>query len=165
MNKAIDQELSSSKFDLIFMAAAVSDYSPTKYSKEKIKSKNKKQNLELNKTVDIMAETISQYTGIKIAFSLETQNGEKNAIDKMKSKKSDYIILNYANEEGAGFNHDTNHVYIYSKDGKSKEHLMNTKLKNRLIVESSFPGTLALLLEGPEEAGKLISTAQKAFDV
>ena len=42
---------------------------------------------------------------------------------------------------------------------------MNTRLKNRLIVESSFPGTLALLLEGPEEAGKLISTAQKAFDV
>ena len=42
---------------------------------------------------------------------------------------------------------------------------MNTKLKSRLIVESSFPGTLALLLEGPEEAGKLISTAQKAFDV
>lgn len=129
MNQAIDQELSSSKFDLIFMAAAVSDYSPTNYSKEKIKSSNKKQNLELNKTVDIMAETISKHTGIKIAFSLETENGEKNAIHKMKNKKSDYIILNYANEEGAGFDYDTNHVHIYSKDGKSKEIPMNTKLK------------------------------------
>ena len=47
----------------------------------------------------------------------------------MKDKKSDYIILNYANEEGAGFDHDTNHVYIYSKDGKRKELPMNTKLK------------------------------------
>ena len=129
MNKAIDEELSSSKFDLIFMAAAVSDYSPINYSKQKIKSSNKKQNLELNKTVDIMAETISKHTGIKIAFSLETENGEKNAIYKMKNKKSDYIILNYANEEGAGFDYDTNHVYIYSKDGKSKEISMNTKLK------------------------------------
>ena len=41
---------------------------------------------------------------------------------------------------------------------------MNQKLKNRLIAESSFPLSMSLLLEGPEDAVKLISTAQKAFN-
>tara|TARA_Y100000590_G_scaffold470423_1_gene664793 strand:- start:206 stop:1411 length:1206 start_codon:yes stop_codon:yes gene_type:complete len=129
MNKAISEELSSSNFDLIFMAAAVSDYSPMNYSPLKIKSNNKTQHLKLDKTIDIMADTISKHDGIKIAFSLETEDGENNAISKMKNKQSDYIILNYANEEGAGFDNDTNHVYLYSKDGKNKEFPMNTKLK------------------------------------
>ena len=47
----------------------------------------------------------------------------------MKAKKSDYIVLNYANESGAGFNEDTNHVYIFSKNGSNKEFRKNTKLR------------------------------------
>ena len=42
---------------------------------------------------------------------------------------------------------------------------MDQKLKEKLIAESSFPLAMAALLEGPEEAEKLISAAQKAFDV
>ena len=111
------------------MAAAVSDYTPIKYSKSKIKSEKKLQEITLNKTTDIMLETISKHSGVKIAFSLETENGEENAIKKMNEKKSNYIILNYANEEGAGFDCDTNHIYLYSKNGKTKEFPKNTKSK------------------------------------
>ena len=42
---------------------------------------------------------------------------------------------------------------------------MNENFKNRLISESSFPGTLSLMLEGIEDAAKSISAAQKAFGV
>jgi phosphopantothenoylcysteine decarboxylase/phosphopantothenate--cysteine ligase len=129
MNNVITNELSSKDFDFIFMAAAVSDYKPIKYSNQKIKSKENIQNLKLEKSIDIMANTISKYKGIKIAFSLETENGEKNAINKMKKKGADYIILNYANEPGAGFNEDTNHVYLFSKNGLNKEFKKNTKLR------------------------------------
>tara|TARA_B110000263_G_C15310066_1_gene512575 strand:+ start:2776 stop:3978 length:1203 start_codon:yes stop_codon:yes gene_type:complete len=129
MNNEITNELSSKDFDFIFMAAAVSDYKPIKYSNQKIKSKKNIQNLKLEKSIDIMANTISKYKGIKIAFSLETENGEKNAINKMKTKGADYIILNYANEPGAGFNEDTNHVYLFSKNGLNKEFKKNTKLR------------------------------------
>ena len=45
----------------------------------------------------------------------------------MKLKNTDYIILNYANEEGAGFDVDTNHIYIYSNSGESIEFTKNTK--------------------------------------
>ncbi|MAV93992.1 MAG: phosphopantothenoylcysteine decarboxylase, partial [Candidatus Marinimicrobia bacterium] len=87
------------------------------------------QSIKLKKSIDIMGSTIAKHQGVKIAFSLETENGKKNAINKMKSKGSDYIILNYANEEGAGFNEDTNHIYLFSKNGGSKEFEKNTKYK------------------------------------
>jgi len=129
MNKNISKELSLISYDYIFMAAAISDYTPKQYSNTKIKSEKKSQQITLNKTVDIMQETISKHSGIKVAFSLETENGEKNAIKKMNEKKSNYIILNYANEEGAGFDCDTNHIYLYSKNGQKKEFPKNTKIK------------------------------------
>ena len=129
MNKNISNELSIKSYDYIFMAAAVSDYTPIKYSNRKIKSEKKSQIITLNKTIDIMLETISKHNGTKVAFSLETENGEENAIKKMNEKKSNYIILNYANEEGAGFDCDTNHIYLYSQNGQKKEFKKNTKFK------------------------------------
>ena len=43
-------------------------------------------------------------------------------IKKIKLKKNaDFIVLIYENEEGAGFNTNTNHVYIYDKNGQSIE--------------------------------------------
>ena len=129
MNKNISNELSIKSYDYIFMAAAVSDYAPIKYSNRKIKSEKKSQIITLNKTIDIMLETISKHNGTKVAFSLETENGEENAIKKMNEKKSNYIILNYANEEGAGFDCDTNHIYLYSQNGQKKEFKKNTKFK------------------------------------
>ena len=56
-----------------------------------------------------------------MAFALETENGQKNAQKKLKNKQADFIVLNYANEEGAGFNVNTNHVYVYNKNGQSIE--------------------------------------------
>ena len=47
--------------------------------------------------------------------------GDINAKNKLKNKNADFVVLNYANEEGAGFNSNTNHVYVYSKDGKEIE--------------------------------------------
>ena len=111
------------------MVAAISDFTPVKYSNNKIKSDSNIQNIKLEKTIDIMEKVISKSNAIKIAFALETENGKDNAIKKLKSKKADYIVLNYANEEGAGCDVDTNHIYIYSKSGEFKEFNKNTKLR------------------------------------
>ena len=127
MKNEIENQLLANNFDFIFMVAAIADYTPVKYSNNKIKSDSNIHNLELEKTVDIMSEIISKSKAIKICFALETENGKKNAINKMKLKNTDYIILNYANEEGAGFDVDTNHIYIYSNSGESIEFTKNTK--------------------------------------
>jgi len=127
MKNEIENQFISTDFDFIFMVAAVADFTPKQYSNNKIKSDSNIQNIELKKTIDIMSEVISKSSAIKISFALETENGEKNAINKLKSKKSDYIILNYANEQGAGFDVDTNHIYLYSKSGGCVEFEKNTK--------------------------------------
>ena len=62
-----------------------------------------------------------------IGFALETENGEDNAKQKMKNKGLDYIVLNYANEENAGFEVNTNHVIIFTKNGSKKELTLDRK--------------------------------------
>ena len=113
-------EINLKEFDFIFMVAAVSDYSPVNERKQKIKRKDNL-NIECEPVPDII-KTIAPKTNAKIiTFALETERGKENALKKMKNKNADFIILNYANEEGAGFNSNTNHVYIFSKNGKSIE--------------------------------------------
>ncbi len=60
-------------------------------------------------------------------FALETNDGESEALKKLENKKLDYIVLNYANEEGAGFETNTNHVYLYSKSGEKTEFALDRK--------------------------------------
>jgi len=109
------------KIDYIVMCAAVDDYILKNKLRKKIKRIDKTLNIECESTPDIIKK-ISKKTKAKIiAFALETDNGEKYAKNKLKNKKADFIVLNYANEEGAGFGSNTNHVYIYDKNGQSIE--------------------------------------------
>ena len=72
---------------------------------------------------------IGLFESLKIGFALETSDGEKNAKKKLDSKSLDYIILNYANEENAGFDSNTNHLFLYSKEGLKKEFILDTKYR------------------------------------
>ena len=118
------QEIQNSnlkKIDYIFMCAAVSDYKPLDVSKQKIKRNKKPINIKCQPNPDILKTISTNFNGKLIAFALETENGEGNAKQKMINKNADYVVLNYANEEGAGFNSNTNHVYIYNKNGQEIE--------------------------------------------
>ena len=53
-----------------------------------------------------------------IGFALETNDEEKNAQEKLSQKNADMIVLNSMNDEGAGFEFDTNKVSIFEKSGK-----------------------------------------------
>jgi len=128
MEKTIQKLLKKNSYDMIFMAAAVADYKPEIYSSEKIKSHKKNISLKLNQTGDIL-KNIKPSKSLKIGFALETSNGDKNAKSKLESKKLDYIILNYANEENAGFDSNTNHLFLYSKEGFKKEFVLDTKYR------------------------------------
>ena len=130
MNDKINALLESKQYDYIFMVAAVSDYRVDKISKEKIKSSNQSLNIQLIKNPDILENITNKSSAKIIGFALETNDGEKNAINKMNKKKLDYIILNYANEKNAGFDSNTNHVYLYSKNGFQKE--LKTDRKDRI---------------------------------
>lgn len=128
MRKMMQKVLKKCNYDMIFMAAAVADYAPDDFSKEKIKSNEKNINLKLRQTIDILKD-IKSSKSLKIGFALETSNGEKNALQKLESKGLDYIILNYANEENAGFESNTNHIFLYSKENYKKEFNLDTKYR------------------------------------
>lgn len=119
MLKACEAEFASAQ--IIVMSAAVADFSPEDYQKEKIKKSGEKLELHLKKTTDILAYLGKQKTAsqLLIGFALETNNEKENAFKKLKEKHADIIILNSLKDKGAGFGHDTNQVSVFDKEGNT----------------------------------------------
>ena len=121
MSEAVKKNLKNK--NLIIMAAAVSDFKPRHIASEKIKKDKGKSIIlsELVKTTDILKYLGENKKGYKlIGFALETNDEEKNALEKLKKKNADMIVMNNPREEGAGFGTDTNAVTIYSKKGNQR---------------------------------------------
>ena len=121
MEIQIQKLLKIKTYDYIFMVAAIADYKVANQSITKIKSNDNNLNLELKKNPDIIKSIKKSKKTKVIGFALETNDGEQSAIKKLRTKGLDYVILNYANEEGAGFDCNTNHVFIFSKSGEKHE--------------------------------------------
>ena len=113
--------------EIIIFAAAVSDFTPENVANSKIKTKSI--NLDLKPTVDI-AKYISEIKSdnqFLVGFALENDNELENAKNKLINKKLDLIVLNSLNDEGAGFDFDTNQVKIIDK----KFNISKFKLKSK----------------------------------
>jgi len=107
--------------DYLFMVAAVADYSPANPSDKKIKRNSENKSIILKPALDILKSIRGKTKGKIIAFALETHNGESEAQRKLVEKGADFMVLNYANEKGAGFETSTNRVTIFSKAGNQIE--------------------------------------------
>jgi len=105
--------------DFTILSAAVADYKPAKVSTEKIKKSANALQIELEPTVDILANLgkHKKENQILVGFALETNDELNYAKDKLKRKNLDFIVLNSLREKGAGFGHDTNKVSVLAKDG------------------------------------------------
>ena len=117
------------KSDIAIMSAAVADYTPVSTAPEKIKKKDNNLVVELKKTQDIL-KSLGEKKGrnqVLVGFALETMDEKKNAIEKLKGKNADLIVLNSLKDEGAGFGHDTNKITIFSRDGQEFEFPVKTK--------------------------------------
>lgn len=110
--------------DVLIMAAAVSDFSPSTVSSTKIKKESlngKPMTLKLVKTRDILSSVGAQKRGkVLVGFALETDNELTHAKRKLKEKHLDMIVMNNPLTEGSGFGSDTNVVTILSKDGSTE---------------------------------------------
>lgn len=115
--------------DITIFTAAVADYKPKTVSKEKIKKKGNDVTLELERTIDI-AKALGEdkkENQIHVGFALETENEELNAIAKLEKKNFDMIVMNSLRDKGAGFQHDTNKVTIYTRDGDKTPFSLKSK--------------------------------------
>lgn len=106
--------------DVAVMAAAVADYTPVVKAEEKIKKTEDVFTVELTKTKDILKSLGERkHNGqLLVGFALETTNEKEYALQKLKKKNADLIVLNSLNDEGAGFGYDTNKVTIFEKTGE-----------------------------------------------
>lgn len=108
--------------DVIIMAAAVSDFTPARVHKNKVKKASGESKIELTQTQDILSwlGEHKQEGQTLIGFAMETENLIENATSKLKKKKADFIIANYLNDKDAGFEADTNTVHLLGKNSDQK---------------------------------------------
>jgi phosphopantothenoylcysteine decarboxylase/phosphopantothenate--cysteine ligase len=104
---------------IAIFAAAVADYRPAEQHAEKIKKGNVSLTISLEATTDILAD-VAKNKGQKIVvgFAAETNHVAENARKKLSAKNADLIVANDVSAEGAGFDHDTNIVTLFSGDGR-----------------------------------------------
>ena len=127
MYKAVKKNL---PVDVAVCTAAVSDYKPSIFQKNKIKKNNRKEKLILDNTVDIL-----DYLGknnryrpkLVVGFSAETEKILQNSKNKLKNKNADWIIANDVSKKDIGFNKDFNEVTIIRSDGKISQIKKNKK--------------------------------------
>ncbi len=122
--------------DTAVMAAAVADYRPSHSADKKIKREKEGDIvIELIKNPDIAA-TLGATKGkgqLLVGFALETDNETVNALDKMRRKNLDMIVLNSLRDPEAGFMKDTNKVSVIRADGVRTDY--DAKLKTEVAVD------------------------------
>lgn len=106
--------------DVAILSAAVADYTFPMPSVNKIKKSAASISMELIKTPDILKALgdIKKPGQLLVGFALETDNEKENAINKLQSKKADFIVLNSMKDAGAGFGYDTNKITIFDSKGQ-----------------------------------------------
>jgi len=104
---------------IAIFAAAVSDYRPVEPNSQKIKRNSDSFTLSLEPTPDILA-SVARNKGERfvVGFAAETDHVAENARKKLASKNADLIVANDVTAEGAGFDHDTNIVTLFARDGR-----------------------------------------------
>lgn len=118
------------KTDAAILCAAVADFTPQTVADTKIKrEKTGHLVIELTATQDIAAQLgkMKRTNQRLVGFALETDNEEVHALDKLKRKNLDFIVLNSLRDAGAGFSHDTNKITILAADGTSERFPLKSK--------------------------------------
>ena len=121
-------------FDIVIHAAAVSDFELNNKINKKIKS-NKELHLELAPTAKIL-ENLKKLNkkiflvGFKAEYNFSKNELVKSAYSLLKSSNADLIVANDVGKGNAGFDVDTNEVFIVDKN-KKVEHI---KLSDKRIV-------------------------------
>ena len=134
MYEVVNDNFKSS--DISIFSAAVSDYTCNKIAKNKIKKSGDTLEITLHRTKDILLEMALNKTENQfiVGFALETNNETENALNKLKSKNLDMIVLNSLNSSNSCFNYNTNQITIIDKE----ENFTNFELKPKNEVASDI---------------------------
>lgn len=145
MFTAVKKEMKK-KFDVVILAAAASDYVPTKFNKSKIKSTSKQMIVKLQRAPKIIDQIKKiQKDVFLVGFKAETNLTKINLIKiarkKLQETKADMII---ANDIGTKYqkNPDHNDVQIVFKDGKVISSGWKKKIQISKIIRKQIENRL-----------------------
>lgn len=127
MRDAVATHLGAS--DVLVMSAAPADYQPIAQASGKLKKTGTDRSLALRETPDILVTTrhARRPGTVVVGFALETDDLLANAQRKLEAKGLDLVVLNAANEPGAGFAVDTNRVTLIWRDAEPEPLPLLTK--------------------------------------
>ena len=112
--------------DILIACAAVADYRPKEYKKEKIKKSDSDFVIELVRNPDILLEmSRKKEKQLLVGFAAETNNIKENALKKLEKKNLDIIVANNASVMGS----DENVIEIIKKDRTSVEISQKSKIE------------------------------------
>lgn len=105
--------------DAAILCAAVADFKPAVAAPTKIKRGREPLTITLMPTEDIAAHLgeIKRQGQLLAGFALETDDEERHAIEKLRRKNFDFIVLNSLRNEGTCFRADDNQITIITNDG------------------------------------------------
>ena len=112
--------------DIFIACAAVADYRPKEYKKEKIKKSDVDLVIELIRNPDILLEmSKKKEKQLLVGFAAETNDIKENALKKLEKKNLDIIVANNASVMGS----DENVIEIIKKDRTSVEISQKSKIE------------------------------------
>ena len=112
--------------DIFIACAAVADYRPKEYKKEKIKKSDSDLVIELVRNPDILLEmNKKKEKQLLVGFAAETNDIKENALKKLEKKNLDIIVANNASVMGS----DENVIEIIRKDRTSVEISQKSKVE------------------------------------
>ena len=122
--------------DIVIKSAAVADYKPKEYSKEKIKKGEGDLNICLTRDNDILKFLGEIKTHqVLVGFAAESDNLLENAERKLKNKNLDFIVANDITSSDTGFGSEDNKVVILSKNN---EKLELEKMSKKKVASNIF---------------------------
>ncbi|MDA2959723.1 MAG: bifunctional phosphopantothenoylcysteine decarboxylase/phosphopantothenate--cysteine ligase CoaBC [Actinomycetota bacterium] len=115
--------------DVIVMSAAVADFRPVTPQEAKIKKANGIPTIELEPTIDILAElgASRRPATTLVGFAAETSDVEAYARAKLVAKGADLIVANDVSADDVGFGHTTNAVTLVTADGVVRDIALTSK--------------------------------------
>ena len=110
---------------MVFYAAAVADYRPSRRLRGKVPTVSGRLEVELEPTPKVAEAAVRAWPhGLHVGFTAEPLTGEDllaRAAEKLRRYGFDAVAANSTVERGSGFGSETNHVYLLDRRGRVLE--------------------------------------------
>ncbi len=151
MHRAVVSELSSKKYDIVIMAAAVADFTPAKKSEKKIDTKVGKMELSLVATKKIIDEVKKRSKGtFLVAFKADYNVPDsvlvEKAYKKLQESDADIVVANDLGRKGSEAGSDKNQVFIVDK----KKRVVHLPLESKQAIARKLLELVAESVSGED---------------